>query len=53
MSNLYTVLDIETTGLSAAHFNEIIEVAAYHTDGVNILDSFHEYIKPWKPLPPL
>lgn len=52
MSNLYTVLDIETTGLSAAHFNEIIEVAAYHTDGVNILDSFHEYIKPWKSLPP-
>ena len=51
MANSYTVLDLETTGLSAAHLAEIIEVAAYHTDGVNIYDSFHEYIKPWKPVP--
>lgn len=51
MSNLYTVVDIETTGFSSAFMAEIIEVAAYRTDGTEILDSFHSYIKPWKPIP--
>lgn len=48
MSEIYTVLDIETTGFSAAFMSEIIEVGAYHTDGKNILDEFHMYIKPYR-----
>lgn len=51
MVNTYTVLDIETTGISAAHNAEILEVAAYHTDGITISDYFHEYIKPWNKIP--
>ena len=38
MSEIYTVLDIETTGFSAAYMSEIIEIGAYHTDSKNILD---------------
>lgn len=51
MANTYVVVDIETTGLSAAHFAEVIEVAAFKTDGKTILEEFHSYIKPWKPIP--
>lgn len=51
MPDIYTVLDLETTGFSAAYMCDIIEIGAYKTDGVNILDSFHMYIKPYKAVP--
>ena len=46
----YTVLDVETTGLSN-QFDEIIEIAAYKLHNGKHVSSFEELIKTERPLP--
>jgi DNA polymerase III epsilon subunit family exonuclease len=49
---IYTVFDIETTGLSAACQCEIIEFAGIQYDeDFNEVDRLHIYVKPYKKLP--
>lgn len=49
---VYTVYDIETTGLSAACQCEIIEFAGIKYDeDLNEIDRLHIYVKPYKKLP--
>lgn len=49
---VYTVYDIETTGLSAACQCEIIEFAGIQYDAdFNEVDRLHIYVKPYKKLP--
>lgn len=47
----YTVLDIETTGLSSYH-SEIIEIAALCIRKHEVVDEFQMLIKPYRPIPP-
>ncbi len=46
----YTVLDVETTGLSN-QFDEIIEIAAYKLHNGKFVTAFEELIKTERPLP--
>lgn len=46
----YTVLDIETTGLSAVK-NEIIEIGALCVRNDKIVDEFSELVKPYRMIP--
>lgn len=47
----YTVLDIETTGLSP-QYSEIIEIGALCVRGGSVEDEFQKLIKPYRPIPP-
>lgn len=47
----YTVLDIETTGLSSLH-SEIIEIGALCVRGGEVVDEFSHLVKPIKRIPP-
>lgn len=47
----YTVLDIETTGLSSLH-SEIIEIGALCVRGGKVTDEFSELVKPHRGIPP-
>lgn len=43
------VFDIETTGLSIGD-DEIVEIAAARCDGTSVLQTFHAYLKPSRPV---
>ncbi len=47
----YTVIDIETTGLSS-EWNEIIELAAIKCCNGNPVNNFHTLVKPSRPIDP-
>jgi DNA polymerase-3 subunit epsilon len=47
---MYTVIDVETTGLSPKR-NKIIEIALILFDGTQILEKFHTLINPERPIP--
>ena len=47
----YTVLDIETTGLSSLH-SEIIEIGALCVRDGKVVDEFSHLVKPIRHIPP-
>ena len=47
---IYTIFDIETTGF-CINFNEIIEIGAVKVQNGVIIDTFSEFIRPFKPIP--
>lgn len=47
---MYAIVDIETTGGYAAN-HRITEIAIYHHDGLQIIDSFHTLINPGRNIP--
>lgn len=47
---MYTIIDIETTGLSPAN-EKITEVAIYVFDGEKVIDEFISLINPERPIP--
>ena len=48
----FTVFDLETTGLSAATMDEIIEFAGIRLDkNLHVIDRLHIYIQPHDPVP--
>lgn len=47
----YTVLDIETTGVSSLH-SEIIEIGALCVRGGKVVDEFSHLVKPIRHIPP-
>lgn len=50
MGQIYTVIDFETTGLSAFH-DRIVEIGATHVSGMEILDTFETLINPEMTIP--
>lgn len=48
--NNYTVVDIETTGMSW-NFSKILEISAIKVRGKEIIDEFSELINPHEPIP--
>lgn len=46
----YTVIDIETTGVSSAA-SEIIEIGALCVRNNEIVDEFAKFVKPYRPIP--
>lgn len=50
-SDYYVVFDIETTGLSRKD-DRIIEIAANKYDKDHLIEQFHRYINPGRPIPP-
>lgn len=46
----FSVIDVETTGLSA-RYNNIIEIGIVKVSDLKITDSFHSMINPGKPIP--
>src|SRR5689334_18327395 len=47
---MYAIVDIETTG-GYAGYHRITEVAIYHHDGLNIVDSFRLLLNPGRSIP--
>lgn len=47
---MYTIIDIETTGLSP-HTEKITEIAIYVYDGKKIIDEFTSLVNPERPIP--
>lgn len=46
----FVVFDVETTGLSPAYGDRIIEIAALRIKNLKFLDSFHSLINPERPI---
>lgn len=51
-SQVLAVVDVETTGLSAAFGDRICEVGIVRAQGDTILDTFHSLVNPQRPLSP-
>lgn len=49
-SNLYAIVDIETTG-GQPHQDKITEIAIFIHDGEKIVDKYHTLINPERPIP--
>ncbi|GAB3816049.1 hypothetical protein GCM10028895_10850 [Pontibacter rugosus] len=49
-SNLYAIVDIETTG-GQPHQDKITEIAIFIHDGEKIVDKYHTLVNPERPIP--